>query len=760
MARARESTGQRELLLTSGDASAVYCDVAIQRPVRTAFTYFVPTKFASQVAPGVRVLVPFGSRREVAVVVALRSDAGELSATRVKPISGVLDEEPVVDDELLELTKWMADYYACAWGETLAAVLPAALKRGSAAGRTTLFACVAEGVGVHDLAPLEERFPKQHRLLRTLLDAKGPVELRDCLRRLQITESAAKTLAKKGTIVLERREPRNELDADRDIELEPPRTPSEAQAAAIARIVVRIAAREYGTFLLKGVTGSGKTEVYLRVIRDALDHGRGAIVLVPEISLTPQTVGRFRARFGAVEVLHSRMTDAQRLAAWNRLRRRESRVVVGARSAVFAPVPDLGVIVVDEEHEPSFKQGNAPRYHARDVAVVRARRTGAVCVLGSATPALESLRNATLGRYELLELRARIGDRAMPAVRIVDMRREQAETKSRVLFSRMLRAELVSTLERGEQAILFLNRRGHSPVLWCQACGETLHCEHCDVALAWHMRIERLVCHSCAEERRLPEACPTCSAPALRPLGAGSERVEDVLAKLHPTARVRRMDSDTMLRREDYEETLSAFGKGEIDVLVGTQMIAKGLDFPQVTLVGVISADSTLHVPDYRAAERTFQLLAQVSGRAGRGDRPGRIVVQTTTPEHPVIARAARHDYDAFAREECQQREDLGYPPYGRLVRCVFEDADKERVTEGAKRCAELLRAKLGDTVHVLGPADAPMARVRGRHRKHVLVKAPLEGEAAARAKWLLTRWGEDNGSLRTAIDVDPVDMM
>ncbi|MEM7516163.1 MAG: primosomal protein N', partial [Planctomycetota bacterium] len=667
---------------------------------------------------------------------------------------------PALGSELLELTRWMADYYACAWGETLAAVLPAAMKRESKR-RQVNFVRPAEGVGRAELDELEKRFEKQHILLRTLLEASGELELRDVLRRLRLSEAPAKTLAKKGLIVLEKRDARPEFDVQA-IQRTTAREPSPEQAVAIETIAGRVLAREYGTFLLKGVTGSGKTEVYLQVIERALAEGRGAIILVPEIALTPQTVGRFAERFGEVAVMHSRMTDAQRMETWMRVRRGEARVVVGARSAVFAPVEDLGVIVVDEEHEPSFKQSSTPRYHGRDVAVMRAMKSGAVCVLGSATPALETLHNARAGRYELVSLSKRIGDRTLPEVKIVDMRKEQAEAKSRVLFSRALVSALGETLAQKEQAILFLNRRGYSPVLWCQACGETMHCEQCDVALTYHRHIHRVVCHSCAAEQPPPEECPTCTAPAVRQLGAGSERVEDVLAKLFPTARVKRMDSDTMLRREDYVETLSSFGKGEIDVLVGTQMIAKGLDFPGVTLVGVISADSTLHIPDYRAAERTFQLLAQVSGRAGRGDKPGRIFVQTTTPEHPVILRARTHDYDGFAKDEFEMRRDLGYPPFGRLIRCVFDDSDKARVEEGAHRCADLLRAKLEDEefLRVLGPAEAPISMLRGKHRRHLLVKAGTSGEALARARWLLHLWSENNPRPRMTLDVDPVEML
>ena len=437
------------------------------------------------------------------------------------------------------------------------------------------------------------------------------------------------------------------------------------------------------------------------------------------------------------------------------------QVVVGARSALFAPVQDLGVIVVDEEHEPSFKQGNAPRYHARDVAVVRAHRAGAVCVLGSATPSLESWRNAKAGRYERLILSERVRGIRMPAIEVVDMREEIPEQEGPKLFSRRLAVYLRQTLERGEQSILFLNRRGYSPVLWCRECGETVRCEQCDVSLTYHRRIGKLTCHSCCEEIAPPKQCPSCTAPGLRFLGLGSERIEDSLAELLPGARVARMDSDTMLRREDYERTLNAFGAGEIDVLVGTQMIAKGLDFPRVTLVGIVDADSGLHLPDFRASERTFQLLAQVAGRAGRGELDGRIVIQTSTPDHDAITRAANHDYEGFAAVEDELRADLAYPPHGRLIRAVLEDTDESKVKAAATALADLLRTRVGaEGVMVLGPAPAPLALLRGRHRHHILLKAEPASPALATARDLLVGFSEEFARPRTTIDVDPVGLM
>jgi len=741
-------------------AAGPYAEVAVQKPLRCEFTYRVPAEFVEQLTPGMRVAVPFGRKREVGVVVGL-SETTDLPASKTKAIAAVLDDEPVVDAELLELTRWMAGYYACSWGEALGAVLPAALKREKGTRKRLVIAPV-DGVGQAELDLVEDAYPKQHRLLRTLIEIGEATELRDLLRKLNLSDSAAKTLAKRGWATIERVEvAADALLAGETTERVKPEQLSSQQADAVVAIARVLDDGEYRTFLLQGVTGSGKTEVYLRVIEHALASGRGAIVLVPEIALTPQTVGWFRSRFGEVAVLHSRMTDAQRYAMWQRLRRGDAKVVVGARSAIFAPVQNLGVIVVDEEHEPSFKQGNAPRYHARDVAVVRAHRSGAVCVLGSATPSLESWRNAKSGRYERLLLSERVHGGRMPAIEIIDMRDELPEKKGPKLFSRRLSIYLRQTLERGEQSILFLNRRGYSPVLWCPACGDTVRCKQCDMAMTFHRRHGKLICHSCCEELTPPKSCPSCTAPGVRFLGLGSERVEDSLAGELPGARIARMDSDTMLRREDYERTLDAFGKGEIDVLVGTQMIAKGLDFPRVTLVGIISADSGLHLPDFRASERTFQLLAQVAGRAGRGDLEGRIVIQTITPDHDAIKRAAEHDYEGFAALEDELRDDLGYPPHGRLIRAVLEDTDESKVLAASRALANLLIERVApEGVMVLGPAPAPMALLRGRHRHHILLKAAPNCAGLAKARDLLIGFAEEFARPRTTIDIDPVSLL
>ncbi len=454
--------------------ASAFVDVALNRPVRREFTYAVPVELEDKVAPGVRVAVPFGSRREVGVVVAKRSESN-LETEKIRPIASVLDDEALVGPDLLELTHWMANYYACSWGEALSAVLPSALKREGGARQVTRIR-VADGVTAERVAELEETHPKHHRMLRTLLELGSPIELRDLCRRLNLSPAFAKTLEKKGLATIEKIDAENDVLASSSVVRRRPQTLSPDQAKALEAITRVLDASEYRTLLLQGVTGSGKTEVYLRAIEEALARKKGAIVIVPEIALTPQTVGWFRSRFGDVAVLHSRLTDAQRRTMWQRVKRGECRVVVGARSAVFAPVADLGVIVVDEEHEPSFKQENTPRYHARDVAVMRAKSAKCACVLGSATPALETWHNAKAGRYEHLHLRERVQGGKLPPVDVVDLRAESSEVKGPALFSRRLKELLVGALERGEQSILFLNRRGFSPTLWCGSCGEVVRC--------------------------------------------------------------------------------------------------------------------------------------------------------------------------------------------------------------------------------------------------------------------------------------------
>ena len=767
------------------DAPA-YCAVALNLPARQAFTYSVPPVLRAALRPGSRVVVPFGRRREVGVCVETLARPG-FDPGKVRPLARLLDAEPLLPRDLLDLAAWISEETICSLGEALSACLPGSLQR-ERERRTVLEAEAAPGAK-GALAELEERWPKQFRALRTLLDAGGPVEVRDLRRRTGLSESPLRTLVRRGLVRIRRTPARPDPLLAGPPETSPPPTPTEEQTAALHPIVETIRERRYRGFLLYGITGSGKTEVYLRALAEALALGRGAIVLVPEIALTPQTVARFRGRFGKVAVLHSRLTDAQRLDQWNAIRSGAARVVVGARSAIFAPVPDLGLIVVDEEHEPSFKQQQIPRYHARDAARRRAEIAGAALVLGSATPSLESWQAAQEGSLALLRLPKRVAGGSLPPVRVVDLRRETSGGKIFTVLSRSLSLALRERVRKREQSILFLNRRGFAPVLYCPGCGATVRCERCDVSLTYHRRLHRGVCHLCLEEIVPPARCPACGGAGLLFLGAGSERVEQTVRRVVPDARVARMDSDTMVARGAHEAVLDRFRRGEIDILVGTQMIAKGLDFPSVTLVGVVSADTALHLPDFRSSERTFQLLAQVSGRAGRGPRGGEVFVQTFDPGHDAIRRAVRHDFEGFAGKELVFREELGYPPFGRLVRVVFEGKDEERVEAASHRVAALLageakgpaasrRERRGELslpfegngdepllraprgVAVLGPAPAPIARARGRTRWHLLLKI-VPPEAFASVRETLHRISTaSTAGVDVSVDVDPASVL
>jgi primosomal protein N' (replication factor Y) (superfamily II helicase) len=529
-----------------------------------------------------------------------------------------------------------------------------------------------------------------------------------------------------------------------------------AQALAVETLTTALAAG-FSTTLLHGVTGSGKTEVYLRVIATARAAGRGALVLVPEIALTPQLAARFRARFGEdVAVLHSGLPPRERLAAWRRLRSGEVGIALGARSAVFAPVRALGVVVIDEEHDPSFKQEEGVRYHARDLAVVRAQRAGALAILGSATPSLESTYNVTRGRFARLSLPERATPRPLPEVSIVDLRRHPPGPDG--LFSAPLVDALGAALVSGGQCILFLNRRGFSTVMLCRACGQVVRCGSCVVSMTYHRGRARLVCHYCGRNAPVPTTCPVCASPRVERLGTGTERVESIVRERFPDARVARLDRDTADGAGEgrgLEAILRRMQAGEIDVLVGTQMVTKGHDFAGVTLVGVLQPDQGMNLPDFRATERTFQLLEQVAGRAGRGERPGRVVIQTYAPEHPAIEAVARHDYEGFARAELAERQAAGYPPFTRMVALRLDAPDLERAREAATTAAEAARAAGGEAVRVRGPAEAPLGRLRGRARWQVWLSSLDRGAlaVAARAASNAVRPG---GDLRLAVDVDP----
>ncbi len=636
------------------------------------------------------------------------------------------------------------------------------LTEPAAAPRSRLVVRAVEGA-VPDL----EGLPHRQRDIMEHLEARGGVDFQsDLLRATGATSSSLKSLAKKGMVEIASEEVLRRPRLDSPGEGAAPPTPNESQRSAIDRIVSAVDSGEPGTFLLEGVTGSGKTEVYLRSIERVLEKGRSAIVLVPEISLTPQTLQRFEARFsGKVAVLHSRLGAGERYDQWRGVREGRYRVVVGPRSALFAPVEDLGMIAIDEEHEPSYKSDTAPRYHARDVAEARARMSGAVLVLGSATPSFESLEKARAGVYEHLLLPSRIDNRPMPDIEVVDMR-ETGGGGMVPLLSRQLLDALSRTVESGDQAILFLNRRGFANYMQCRACGHIMGCDDCEVSLCYHTRGNMLLCHHCGRRSGVPDECPECGRGPMSSFGAGTQRVEDELLAHLPGVAYIRMDADTTTSKDAHWHMLGAFARGEAQVLIGTQMVAKGLDIPGVTLVGVVNADTALALPDFRASERTYQLLTQVSGRAGRGLRPGRVIIQTFNPGHPAV-RAVSAGTGQFVASELQARLGAGYPPFVELVNVTLTAPELAAASRSAQRLRALLDTDLSGTgARLLGPAPAPLSRLRGQYRWHILIKAPELGPISPLVKGSIARFHDYSRSMpagkdvKISLDVDPVSLL
>ncbi|MBI4576916.1 MAG: primosomal protein N' [Planctomycetes bacterium] len=722
--------------------------------MRRTFHYAIPERLRGVLQAGSRVLVPLGRRQVTAWCVGL---VDRPAVEDPKEVLAVVDPSPVVDTAMLRFTRWLADYYGASWGEALEAALPAAVRHG--AGKAVEHR-VSARVPPEELRERSRaclgRAPARSRVLGTLAEAaEGEVPLARLLERARAGPASVQALVRQGVLRVERCPVRRDPLEGLEVGATPPPTPTEAQEAALKAILPAVEAGRYEASLLWGVTGSGKTEVYLRVIEAARLQGRGAIVLVPEIALTPQTVRRFVARFGSqVAVLHSHLTGAQRAHQWARLASGEASIAVGPRSALFAPVGRLGVVVVDEEQEGAFKQEQRPRYHGRDAAVMRAHQAGCPVILGSATPSLESWNNALTGRYRLLRLPGRAAG-SLPRVEVVDMAEEFAEAGGFRLVSERLLEALGRALAAGGQAIVLRNRRGHATHVHCPRCGHVVRCGACDVAMTWHRRRGTALCHYCGAAREVGTRCPECLAGELLYWGSGTERVEEFLAGRLPGVPMGRLDSDTMLSREAYEKVLGAFERGEVRVLVGTQMVAKGLDFPGVTLVGVIGADATLNLPDFRAAERCFQLLSQVAGRAGRGPTPGRVLVQSFQRGHYALEAAVAHDYEGFARRELTYRRSLGYPPFGRLLAVLVHGRDPARTGGFAREVARALGSALGPTVPVLGPVPAPIPRLAGRHRWQCLVKGRglADVRAALAALDAVSPPGRD---VQLVADVDP----
>ena len=790
--------------------------VSLEIALRREFDYVIPPELAGQVDVGSRVQVPFGPRRILGVVTAMAEESGQAN---LKAIVKIIGGQTLVTPKVLQLARWIGNYYCCAPETALKSVLPEAVRGEDAGWRERLSVRMLPVTG--DFPKL----PKRQQAVWKIIEERGEIRLAELIELAGTTAATVRKLEDCSLIEITSEVSERDPYAREQILPSQPLVLNPSQAAALAQITramgetglprdrretrwpdpspgtsalaappanpagsqgPRTGSRfDPKTFLLFGVTGSGKTEIYLQAIAQALEQGKGAIVLVPEIALTPQTVERFKARFSSgklqtlVAVLHSHLSAGERHDEWHKIRQGRARIVIGARSAIFAPVEPLGLIVVDEEHEHTYKQEEAPRYNARDVAVMRGQLENAVVVLGSATPSMESYYNCRRGKFTLLEMPQRVDDQKMPLVRVVDMRQTRRDGKGPPIFSPQLKEAITQRLERKEQTILFLNRRGYSSSLLCEKCGHVCGCPNCSVALTYHRPEQVLRCHVCGHHERVPPACPNekCKNPGIRYSGLGTQKVEEVLGKLFPAARIRRMDADVMKRKDDYRRVLGEFRAGRIDILIGTQMIAKGLHFPNVTLVGIIFADMALHLPDFRAGERTFQLLTQVSGRAGRGDVEGEVFVQAFTPFHPAIQYARRHDFVGFYEQEMEFREQLKYPPAGRAALLTLKGRNEDKVKFSAEHVKRLVEAgapgtksggatteagtEIGRAISdliIAGPAPAPLLRAENQYRYQILLRT----RAMSRLSQLLAQITTGltlPDDVTLAVDIDPVDL-
>ncbi|MBC2061345.1 primosomal protein N' [Listeria marthii] len=778
------------------------------------FDYFIPEDLEELIRPGMRVSVPFGNRKIQGFVIAL----GETEENpKLKGIDGVMDLAPVLNEELMELGDWLAEDTLSFRVSAYQAMLPAALRAKYEKyflrldeeneeleqlfeGYETLDWKVAEARGLlkqigkwvregsvevvyqvknkitnkkvrvvsclkapHQLAEIIEDMPKnakaQSRVLAFFQAFEGTeITAVDLKKQAETTDTTIKKLADLGLLTIQEkiisRDPyeNHQFEKSESLQLLPD------QQTACEKIN---AAKEQETFLIHGVTGSGKTEIYLQTIEAKLKEGKEAIVLVPEISLTPQMVERFKSRFGSeVAVLHSALSSGEKYDEWRKIERKEARVVVGARSAVFAPFENLGIIIIDEEHEASYKQEDNPRYHARDVAIWRATKYQCPVVLGSATPSLESFARAKKGVYTLIELPSRVNDRAMPEVNVVDMR-EELRKENRTEFSAELLEKIKDRIAKKEQTVLMLNRRGYSSFVMCRDCGYVVECPNCDISLTYHQSSNQMKCHYCGHEERVPQKCPSCEGEHIRYFGTGTQKVEESLTKLIPEARVIRMDVDTTRTKGAHEKLLNSFRNHEADILLGTQMIAKGLDFPDITLVGVLNADTMLHLPDFRASERTFQLLTQVSGRAGRHERTGEVVVQSYNPEHYSIEFAKKHDFIGFYNHEMQLRKMGSYPPFYYLTMINVSDENEMKAIRTIQEMAQFLRGKLGPDAVILGPVPSTITRIKNKYRYQCIIKYKIEPNLKKELKTLITHYQKDQQKgLTITIDVQPYVLM
>lgn len=731
------------------------------------FHYAIPTSLEEQVQVGHRLLVPFGRNRDVeGFVVGMTTQAPLVPEEKLKPIQSIIDETPAFTADDVAVAHWMAQHYACLFVQALQCFLPpGSLTRRQTRARARLVKAytlaITEQQARQLIHEIQNRAPRQVAVIQALLQNEGKYVKAAHLARVGGGYGPLTTLQRRG-IIAERmirsfRHPGEGLFS----EDKPEPVLNDAQQRAVEQIRAAFASPRPSdnTVLLHGVTGSGKTEVYMQAIQLARDAGRGTIVLVPDIALTPQTVSRFRQRFGQnIAVLHSRLSQGERYDEWTRIQHGQADVVVGARSAVFSPVKNLGMIVIDEEHETSYKQDETPRYHARDVAKARLAQTNGLLIVGSATPALETYYKAQRGEIRCVTLPERIQNKALPRIEVVDMR-EELLAGNRTMFSRSLQQQLQDVLSRKEQAIVLLNRRGFATFMLCRSCGYVPRCKACGVSLTLHKAPLGLRCHYCGFWARPSKTCPQCTGPYLRSFGVGTQQVEAALRETFPKAVILRMDRDTTARKGAHERILHQFANKQADILVGTQMVAKGLDFPDVTLVGVVNADTALNFPDFRAAERTFQLLTQVAGRAGRGQEPGHVTLQTYTPDHYAIEAAKDHAYNGFVEQELSFRKQTGYPPFATLVRVVFRGEEEKDVIAAANAMGQIVHDEKLPDMDIVGPSAAPLSRLKGKTRWHMLLKGPYATVMHAVRSMAKEKETLANG-VQIAIDVDPLSLL
>ncbi len=727
--------------------------------------YKVPESLVDDVHAGSLVRIPIGHRQHIGLV--LERDAlPDVPLEKLKPIAGLLQEYPALTPDLLGLARWMSSYYAARMDSVFETMIPGAVRAGARLKHDKYLALARE-LTAEEHAALVRKAPKQAKLYDFLKQQFRPVKKSLVLQRLDATAAVAAALIKHGVVREELHHVERVAYADNwsggeVVSSQPPELNPE-QAAVVASVGASLEKRKFAVHLLNGVTGSGKTEVYLRAVEAVLAAGGSAIYLVPEVALTPQTVARLRGRFESAGhktvVWHSHLSEGERLDGWTALASGQARVVVGARSAVFAPVRDLRLIVVDEEHEPAYKQDETPRYHGRDVAVYRAKLAHAVCLLGSATPSLESIANVRAGKYVQDRLTKRVDDKKLPDIQIVDMRIEVMRTRGMVTLSRLLVDHMHQRFARKEQTILFINRRGYSSSMQCRKCGHVEECPHCSVSMTYHRTDETLKCHLCGHQRGAPVVCPSCASPEIRWRGLGTQRVEEAVRRVLPRARLERMDADTMSKKHRFRQILGDFRAGKIDILIGTQMIGKGLDFPNVTLVGLIDADISMHIPDFRANERTFQLLVQVAGRAGRGDRAGEVVVQTFTPQADAIQFAKKSDFEGFAEAELTMRKNFAYPPYRHLIHHLFRGPNPEKIMFFAQQWAKKVETILGAEIEIRGPSPAPIEKVKDEYRFQIWYFTYRTAKVVAELAKLQQTidWPAD---VTQVLDVDPMSLV